>query len=178
MNPKEALRVLGRKFFETSNKTSITVERPTDPHMAEIYERLACKQLTRLFIDPEILVSLASVYHSLKGLQDAEINLRQMEIELGVNLSTFPTKLSDLTPILSSVNMRSTLMREQVLSIVPAERRTVIEGRALLEAQRILVEKLKESGLNPNYRDGAEEMLRRIEFHLSKDIPPTGQNFK
>lgn len=177
MELSEVFRSLGKKLTHKQSDKDRDIGRIYNPESMTMWEEHSKRMLVNLYTDPELLRSIAHVDRAMAGLRTAEEQLTIFEEGFGfVNRDRLPKLQSYLTSEVATSTHTIALIREQALSIVPADRRPVVEGKALLAAQEILTKKLKEEKLNADYRTGALEMLERIKHHLETDIILTGQN--
>lgn len=170
-----------RKITQFVNKGEIEqIVKPIDrqalsPEVAEMFAR---RQLLRLFTDQKMLESLGGIGRTLADFQRATKNLCLIQAEYGIKSDLMPTLTADLGGAYID-NMAGILAnRELALSVIPENKRPIIEGEVLLIARDRLTESLKQSGLSRDYYNGASEMLERIENHLKTDIAPTEKNSK
>jgi len=148
----------------------VIVEKAPDPVVTAAMERISRDTLIKQYTDPTILKSLGLLPRNMAGFQRFGEEITRIESEEGVNPNIVPHLTSNLKAAAAHAGDMITLTREQALARIASDRRGVIEQEALLEAQKRLDEKLKEEGLDRDYRTGAMEMLKRIEARLKERV--------
>ncbi len=169
-------RGLAETISKIAGNKRVSVEPAPDPQYIAALESRGKAMLVRLFTDPRSLESLGRFGHSNAGFQEAGEQLTRMEADLGINSNIVPHLTANLRVEATRAAGITVQNREQALSLVASDRRSTIEEEALLEAQRILREKLKEKEFSRDYRAGASEMLKRIEDRLKEKIALPGEN--
>lgn len=174
--PESLVRGISERVSQFRVRRKATLVDDPDSRFATAYEALGKRMLIRLFTDEKQLTSLGELGSAYTGLQISGENLMRLGAEFGHQSNLVPTLLADAQLGLTQVAMRIATVREAMLAKVAPERRPILEGEALVQAQRILTERLKNQGLNPHYRAGATRMLEEINGHLSRDIAQTGHS--
>lgn len=172
------LRALGEKLSRFTGGRKVVNEPPLDPHFYSAIEARCKSMLVRYYTDPQGLRGIGEVGRATANFRAASESFQRLQAELGIKSDIVPYLKADINAHRDMGDELRIRTREKVLSMVKPDRRSAIEGEALLEAKRVLSEKLKQEDLNKDYRTAATAMIMKIDEHLKRDIPQPGENSK